>query len=56
MKVNINETKLLVSGTERETLKSIIDPCGMHGKRVMANSTMCIVDPGFPEDAKERSY
>ena len=42
MKVNINKTKLMVSGTEGETSRSKIDPCGMCGKRVMANAILCI--------------
>ena len=31
----------MVSGSEGELFKSKIDPCGVCGKRVMANSVMC---------------
>ena len=41
MKVNIKKTKLMVSGSEGELYKSKIDPCGVCGKRVMANSVLC---------------
>ena len=41
MNVNINKTKLMLSGTERETSRSKIDFCDMCGKRVIANSVMC---------------
>ena len=41
MKVNIGKTKLMVSGEEGERTNSNIDPCGICGKRVMANSVWC---------------
>lgn len=41
MKVNISKTKAMVSGTEGELPKSKIDPCGVCGRRVMANSLLC---------------
>ena len=41
LKVNTRKTKLMVSGSEGELFKSKIDPCGVCGKRVMANSVLC---------------
>ena len=41
LKVNMQKTKVLVSGSEGEMIKSKIDPCGICGKRVMANSVKC---------------
>ena len=41
LKVNTRKTKLMVSGCEGELFKSKIDPCGVCGKRVMANSVLC---------------
>ena len=41
IKVNINKTKSMVSGTEVETSRSKVDPFGMCGKKVMADSIMC---------------
>ena len=41
LKVNIRKTKTMVSGTEGEVFKSKIDPCGICGRRVMANSVLC---------------
>ena len=41
LKVNIRKTKLMVSGSEGELFKSKIDPCGVCGRRVMANSVLC---------------
>ena len=40
-KVNTRKTKLMVSGSEGELYKSKIDPCGVCGRRVMANSVLC---------------
>ena len=40
MKVNLGKTKMMVSGSEGERLNSKIDPCGICGKRVMANSLL----------------
>jgi len=37
LKVNLCETKLMVSRTEGETFISKIDPYGIGGRRVMAN-------------------
>ena len=41
LKVNTKKTKLMVSGSEGELYKSKIDPCGVCGKRVMANPVLC---------------
>ena len=41
LKVNTIETKLMVSGSEGELFKSKIDPYGVCGRRVMANSVLC---------------
>ena len=41
LKVNLKKTKVMVSGSEGEVLKSKIDPCGVCGKRVKANSVLC---------------
>ena len=38
LKVNLKKTKVMVSGSKGEVLKSKVDPCG---KRVMANLVMC---------------
>ena len=38
LKVNTTKTKVMVSGSEGELFKSKIDPCGVGGRRVMANS------------------
>ena len=40
LKVNTRKTKLMVSGSG-ELYKSKIDPCGVCGRRVMANSVLC---------------
>ena len=40
LKVNTRKTKLMVSGSEGELYKSKIDPCGVCGRRVMANSLL----------------
>ena len=40
-RVNLGKTKLMVSGMEEETFDSKIDPCGVHGTRVMSNSMLC---------------
>ena len=42
MKVNIGKTKVTVSGAEDEINTSEIDPYGICGKRVMANSLVCM--------------
>ena len=41
LKVNTRKTKLMVSRLEGELFKSRIDPCGVCGKRVMANLALC---------------
>ena len=41
-KVNLGKTKVVVSGAEGELTVSKIDPCGICGKRVMANSVLCV--------------
>ena len=41
MKVNLKKTKVMVSGSKGEVLKSEVDPCAKCAKRVMANSMMC---------------
>ena len=41
LKVNTRKTRLMVSGSEGELFKSKIDPCGVCGRRVMANSVLC---------------
>ena len=41
LKVNTRKTKLMVSGSEGKLYKSKIDPCGVCGRRVMANSVLC---------------
>ena len=39
--MNLKKTKVMVSGSKGEVLKSEVDPCSKCGKRVMANSMMC---------------
>ena len=41
LKVSTRKTKVMVSETEGELFKSKIDPCGICGRRVMANSVLC---------------
>ena len=41
LKVNLGKTKMMVSGAEEEVSVSKVDPCGMCGKRVRANSVLC---------------
>ena len=41
LKVNTRKTKLMVSGSEGKLYKSKIDPCGVCGRRDMANSVLC---------------
>ena len=41
LKVTLNKTKAMVSGSKGEVLKSKVDPCSKCGKWVMANSVMC---------------
>ena len=40
-KVNTRKTKLMESGSEGELFKSMIDPCGVCGRGVMANLVLC---------------
>ena len=42
LKVNLGKTKVVVSGEEGEVSVSKVDPCGICGKRVMANSVLCV--------------
>ena len=42
LKVNLGKTKVVASGTEGEVSVSKVDPCGICGKRVMANSVLCV--------------
>ena len=41
MRVNLEKTKLMVSGMEEEAFDSKVDPCGICGTRVMSNSVLC---------------
>ena len=41
LKVSTRKTKLMVSGTEGKLFKSKTDPCGVCGRRDMANSVLC---------------
>ena len=41
LKVNIRKTKVMVSGSEGELFKSKVDPSGVCGRRIMANSVRC---------------
>ena len=41
LKVNTRKTRVMVSGSEVELFKSKIDPCGVCGRRAMANSVLC---------------
>ena len=40
LKVNTRKTKLMISRSEGELFKSKIDPCGICGRKVMANSVL----------------
>ena len=42
LKVNFGKTKVVVSGAEGEVSVSKVDPCGICGKQVMANSVLCV--------------
>ena len=42
LKENLGKTKVVVSGAEGELSVSKVDPCGICGKRVMANSVLCV--------------
>ena len=41
LKVNLKKTKVMVSNSKGEVLKSKVDPCTKCDNRVMANSIMC---------------
>ena len=41
LKVNTRKTKVMVSGSEGKLFKIKIDPCGVCGRRAMANSVLC---------------
>ena len=40
LKVNLKKTKVIMSGSKGEVLKSKVDPCAKCCKRVMVNSMM----------------
>ena len=40
--LNLGKPKVLVSGAEGEVTVSKEDPCGICGKRVTANSVLCV--------------
>ena len=42
LKVNLRKTKVVVSGAQGEVSVSKVDPCGICGKCVMANSVLCV--------------
>ena len=39
--MNLKKTKVMLSGSKGNVLKSKVDSCAKCGKRVMANSVMC---------------
>ena len=39
--MNLKKTKVMVSGSKGEVLKSKVDSCAKYGKRVMTNLVMC---------------
>ena len=41
LKMNLKKTKVMVSGSKDEILKSKVDSCAKCGKRVVANLVMC---------------
>ena len=41
LRVNTGKTKVIVSESKRELFKCKIDPCGVCGRRAMANSVLC---------------
>ena len=50
LKVNLEKTKVMVSGSEGEVIRSKIEPCGICRKRVTANLVLCTnVTNGFME-------
>ena len=42
LKANLGKTKVEVSGAEGEVSVSKVDPCGVCGKLVIANSVLCM--------------
>ena len=42
LKVNLEKTKVVVSRAEGKVSVSKVDPCGICGKLVMANSVLCV--------------
>ena len=42
LKVNLRMTKVVVRGAEGEVTVSKVDPCGICGEQVMANSVLCV--------------
>ena len=42
LKVSLGKTKVVVIGAEGEVSVSKVDPCGICGKRVIANSVLCV--------------
>jgi len=55
MKVNLGKMKLMISRINEETTDSKVDPCGICGKRVMANSVNMLqyVVNGSMQDAQK---
>ena len=47
LRVNIKKTKVMLSRSQGKLLKCKIDPCGMSGRIVMANSVTQNVRIGF---------
>ena len=41
LKVDLKKTKVMVSGSEEEIIRSKVDPSAKCGNRVMANSVPC---------------
>ena len=41
MRVNLNKTKMMVSGLEEKVTARKIDPCGVFGRRVKVNAVFC---------------
>ena len=54
LKINIRKTKVMIGGSEGEPIKSKIDPCGVCGRKVMANSVLCTkCETGFMADVQK---
>ena len=41
MITNLKKTKVMVSGSKEEIIKSKVDPCAKHGQRVIIHSVLC---------------